>query len=91
MGFAVTIYLAAGVFLAVVRLLVGIRLDTLVAMHGPSGYVYANVGLPYYPVALSDYIRACGIEVAVRAFLCAVGIPWVFFSGIKSNSLNDAG
>jgi hypothetical protein len=90
---AVVVYLGLGVVLAVVHLLVGIRLDTLVAMHGSSGsgYIHANVGLPYYPVALSVYIRACGIEVAVRAFLCAVGIPWVFISGIKSKSLNDAG
>jgi len=80
---AIVMYLAAGLALTVARLLVGVHLDSLTVVHCPadSGFVYANVGMSYAPVALTDYIRACGIEVAVRTAACAVAIPWLFMSG----------
>jgi hypothetical protein len=78
----ITAYLGVGLALALARMLVGVHLDSQVVMSVPanSGYVYANVGVPYLPIALSDYIRACGLEVAARAIACAVGIPWLFLS-----------
>lgn len=90
---AVAAYLVAGVALAAVHLVVGIRLDSSVSLHvaPSSGYVYANIGMPVFPVALSDYIRACGIEVAVRAVLCAISVPWVLISGARKKSPTDGG
>jgi hypothetical protein len=90
---AVSFYLAASVILAVVRLTTSIRLDSMIAMNmSPSpGYTYANLDFPSYPLALSDYIRACGIELAVRAGLCAIGVPWVFISWARRKSPTDAG
>ena len=78
-----TTYLGVGLALALTRMLVGAHLDSQVVMSVPisSGYVYANAGIQELPIALSVYIRACGLEVAVRAVACAVGIPWLFLSG----------
>lgn len=90
---AVPTYLVVGVVLTAIHLAVGVHLDgsIVLRMAPESGYVYANLNVPFYPVVLSDYIRACGIEVAVRTVLCGVGIPWIFISSIKSKSPNDAG
>jgi uncharacterized membrane protein len=84
----VTIYLGLGVVFAALHLLLGLRLDSLVAMSVPSrsGYAFANLTVPFYPIALSDYIRACGIELAVRAILCAVIVPWVYLAGGRRTS-----
>jgi hypothetical protein len=88
MRLVVTIYVGLGVVFAALHLLLGLRLDSLVAMSVPSGsgYDLANLSMPFYPIALSDYIRACGIELVVRAILCAVIVPWVYLADGRRTS-----